>query len=284
MKKISKYFQIFLALFIVLIVAVLLINPVNAQPPAIADLICSSEGVNSGSISLTWTVPAGAVAYEVKYVQGNSIDYGSAITYNQSWSAGTAGQKKSEIIFNLNPGTEFTIAMKSKDILDAWSAASNPVTCQSAQLSLFDKQAPSSEIIQPKENQTLWAGKDFLIMGESSDTGGSSVQKVEIRFNQGDWQLVNPEESIENGFSWSYLWPEIQAGSYQIDVRATDWWNNIEEPQSVNFQAIEFSETEEPVSETEEEQIKALYSQIIELQKKVIELMKILLSQLSVLK
>ena len=250
----------------------LIFNSVKAQPPAISDLVCSSNIPTAGVIELTWTVPTGAVAYEVKYSQGNSIDYSStsAYTYNQSWSAGTAGQKKSEIIFNLNPGTEFTIAMKSKDNANNWSEVSNPVTCKASSLTFFDIQAPTSQITDPKDGATILAGKDYIIKGNCSDIDGS-VQKVEISFDDGKtWFKTKAKESVGTGFTWEYLWEKPSVGTYTVKTRATDWWDNQETPEvGIKITVVPQLPVEKPISEMTVEELKA---KIQEIQLKLIEL------------
>ena len=271
MIKMSKNFKI------IFLVITLFILPffAKAHPPAISDLICSSDEPTAGVIRLTWTVPTGAVAYEVKYRQGNSIDYDSATTYSQSWSAGTAGQKKSELILNLNPGTEFTIAMKSKDAGNIWSAVSNPVTCKASPLTFVDTQPPTSQIIGPKNGATILAGKDYIIRGQSSDPGGS-VQKVEISFDGKNWLRAKAKESVEGGFTWEYLWEKPKEGNYTIKTRATDWWENQETAgegirvKVVTELPVEKPPVEKPISEMTVEELKA---KIAEIQQQIIQLL-----------
>jgi hypothetical protein len=280
----SPYLSILFLFFSILFLLYLPIESVNAQPPAISDLVCSTYFSTCCAIQLVWTVPSGAVAYEVKYSQGNSIDYdsASAYTYNQSWSAGTSGQKKSEIIFGLNPGTEFTIALKSKDAGNNWSGVSNPVTCQASPLTFVDTQPPTSQITEPKDGATILAGKDYIIKGQSSDPGGS-VQKVEISFDGKNWFLTKPKESIKEGFTFEYLWEKPKEGNYQIKTRATDWWDNQEIPgEGINVKVvaelpIEKPPVEKPIPQMTAQELKA---KIIETQLKLIELMKQLIQLL----
>jgi hypothetical protein len=276
---------------ITLMILVGVANSAKAQPAAISDLICSSNLQTSGAIDLVWTVPTGAVAYEAKYVQGNSIDYNSAATYSQSWSAGTAGQKKSETIFNLNPDTEFTIAIKSKDILNDWSVVSNPVSCKGSVALLFDNQAPSSKIITPENNSTFSQPKEIIIKGQSSDIGGSSVQKVEISLDDGKtWFLTKPKEKVGTGFNWEYLWEKPIVASYTIKTRATDWWGNQELPGAgikiviSSELPIEKPPIEKPISQMSvielEAKIAEIQQQIIQLLAQLIQLTQSQLSQI----
>jgi hypothetical protein len=261
---------------ITLMILVSVANSTKAQPAAISDLICSSNIQTAGVIELTWTVPTDAAAYQVKYSQGNSFDSNSAITYSQSWSAGTAGQKKSEIVFGLNPETEFTIAIKSRDALN-WSGFSNPVSCKASKALLLDNQAPSSKIIEPENNSTFFQPKEIIIKGQSSDIGGSSVQKVEISLdNEKTWFLTKPIESTNTGFNWEYIWEKPAVGSFIIKTRATDWWGNRELP-SAGIKIIISSELsiekppiEKPISEMS---VIELEAKIVEIQQQIIQLL-----------
>jgi hypothetical protein len=270
-------------IFFLIILFLILPFFIKAQPSAINDLVCSTYFSTCCAIELVWTVPSGAVAYEVKYSQGNSIDYDSpsAYTYNQSWSAGTSGQKKSEIVFGLNPGTEFTIAMKSKDSSNNWSAVSNPVTCQASPLTFVDTQPPTSQILDPKDGATILAGKDYIIKGKATDPGGS-VQKVEISFDGKNWFRAKAKEAIKEGFTFEYLWEKPKEGNYQIKTRATDWWDNQEIPgEGINVKVVAElpieKPVEKPISQMTAQELKA---KIIETQLKLIELMKQLIQLL----
>lgn len=95
-----------------------------------------------------------------------------------------------------------------------------------------DTVPPTTSIKSPVDNQKIEAVKSYTVTGTSADTGGSSMQKVEISFNGGiSWDLVKPTTpALNNGFNWEYEWLNPQAGAYNIKTRGTDWGDSLEEP------------------------------------------------------
>jgi hypothetical protein len=66
----------------------------HAQSP-ISDLTCRQD-VSAGAVWLSWTVPSGIAssnAYEVRYIQGNTMHWDNAIIFSQNWSSGTPGTR-----------------------------------------------------------------------------------------------------------------------------------------------------------------------------------------------
>jgi hypothetical protein len=109
----------------------------HAQSP-ISDLTCRQD-LSAGAIWLSWTVPSSISslnAYEVRYIQGNTMHWDNAILFSQNWSSGTPGTKKQELVTGLNPGTQYTFAIKWKDSAGDWS---DPIKSCNLYCSLFSK-------------------------------------------------------------------------------------------------------------------------------------------------
>jgi len=258
---------------ITLIALVSTANLVNAQPAAISDLQCFFAQT-PGAVWLTWTAPAGAVSYDVRYFPGaiDATHYNLAWQFSQNWS-GTAQQG---LVISLTGNTTWFFAMKAIDASNNYSDISNVVSCFVPSVVVpTDKIAPTSLITDPKDGATILAGKDYIIKGDSSDTGGSSVKEVEISFDQGkNWFKTEAmTENKNNGFSWKFTWSKPVVGDYQLITRATDWIGNIETPGSgikVKIASQETPVTEKPISEMRVIELKA---KIQEIQLKLIELM-----------
>ena len=258
---------------ITLIALVSTANLVNAQPAAISDLQCFFAQT-PGAVWLTWTAPAGAVSYDVRYFPGaiDATHYNLAWQFSQNWS-GTAQQG---LVISLTGNTTWFFAMKAIDASNNYSDISNVVSCFVPSVVVpTDKIAPTSLITDPKDGATILAGKDYIIKGDSSDTGGSSVKEVEISFDQGkNWFKTEAmTENKNNGFSWKFTWSKPVVGDYQLITRTTDWVGNIETPGTgikVKVASQETPVIEKPISQMSVEELKA---KIAETQQKIIELL-----------
>lgn len=248
----------------------------NAQTP-ISDLRCWQD-VIAGSIWLAWTVPSNIAtsnAYEIRYIQGNTMDWERAIIFSQNWNSGNPGFPKQETITGLNPGTEFTFAIKWKDQNENWSEISNSVSCVSPFAKISDNIAPTSQIENPKTESQFFEGENIKIEGWAKDEGGSSVQKVEISFDGKNWQKTNSIKSENGKLYWEYLWQKVKVGEYQIKTRATDWMGNTETPsEGIKIKVLakpieEEKPIEKPITQMTVEELKA---KIIEIQLKLIQL------------
>lgn len=246
---------------------------INAQPAAISDLQCFFAQM-PGSVWLTWTAPAGANSYDVRYFPGaiDATHYNLAWQFSQNWS-GTAHQG---LVISLTGNTTWFFAMKAIDASNNYSDISNVVSCFVPSVVVpTDKIAPTSLITDPKDGATILAGKDYIIKGDSSDTGGSSVKEVEISFDQGkNWLKAEAMEGNKNnGFTWKFIWSKPAVGDYQLITRTTDWVGNIETPGTGIKVRIVNQETpviEKPISQMSVEELKA---KIAETQQKIIELL-----------
>ncbi len=87
---------------------------------------------------------------------------------------------------------------------------------------IADTTPPVSAILTP-ENGTGIMNTSFTIDGAASDIG-SSVSKVEISINGGNWTQATGTTN------WIYQWTNIAPGTYTIQSRATDGAGNVEVP------------------------------------------------------
>lgn len=234
-KKILKL-SVFFALFVVL-------APISiraAAPEGITSLQCSYSGT-PGKIQLSWTAPAGDPArYEVRYSSGtiNADNYINANPYNYSQSGSNTGVLVSGFAQNKN----WFFAVKAANS-DGYSAISNVVSCRANKVNA--QTYPSSTVSNLASGSEIPTGKDFLVKGESSDQGGSSVQKVEISFDNGStWKATSPVKASGTGFEWQYNWASPKAGDYSIKTRAADWLGAQENSSSsLSIKVIEQSST-----------------------------------------
>jgi len=265
---------------ITLIALVSTANFAKAQPAAISDLQCFFAQM-PGSVWLTWTAPAGAVSYDVRYFPGaiDATHYNLAWQFSQNWP----GSAQQGLITNLTGNTTWFFAIKAIDASNNYSDISNVVWCFVPSVVVqTDKIAPTSLITDPKDGATILANNDYIIKGDSSDTGGSSVKQVEISFDEGkNWSKTESVEGNKNnGFTWKFIWSKPAVGDYQLIARATDWIGNIETPGTgikVRVASQEIPVIEKPVSQMSAEELKA---KIQEIQLKLIELMKQLIQLL----
>lgn len=269
-EKILKL-SVFFALFAVL-------SPFSIQaaaPDAITDLRCAFSGT-PGSVWLSWSVPAGSPAsYEVKYALSgiNDGNYSLAYTYNQSWD----GSAVKGFVGNLTQNQTWFFVMKAIN-LDGSSGISNVVWCQPNNPAESEAliTVPVSNILNLQNESSIFAGQDFIVKGNSSVSGGSSVQKVEISFDNGEtWQKTVATKAIDTGFEWEYNWKAPLAGDYLIKTRATDWLGAEEDPaEAVSIKVVQEQEQSSQEkendssgsdSQVQEQQRRALLIQIIQI-------------------
>ena len=284
--KIMKKTKIIKIIFLTILFS---FNFCQAQSP-ILDLKCQ-PAETAGAIWLSWTVPLNITStnpYQLKYAQGNSIHEETALTYNQNWLPGTPGASKRELVRGLNPGTEFTFALKWKNEAGDWSALSNAKTCIAPTLTKADNLAPEFEITNLKSGDTIFENENFQIEGWAKDIGGSSVKRMEISFDKKKWEKTFSVKNVEGKIYWQYLWKNPKIGEYKIFFRAEDWMDNISEPKEIVVKVVKREEIKEststessfekPVSEMTIEELKI---KIKELQEKIIILLNQLINLLS---
>jgi hypothetical protein len=206
------------------------------------------------------------------------MHWDNAIIFSQNWSSGTPGTRKQELVTGLNPGTQYTFAIKWKNETGNWSDPSNPAICIAPLPQNLDKIPPKSVIEKPKQSDQFFEGEDIKIEGWAKDEGGSSIQKVEISFDGKNWQNATPVKVEDGKLYFEYLWQKPKVGEYQIFSRATDWMDNVETPGEgvkisvvLKTQEITQKPIEKPISQMTPEELKA---KIIEIQLKLIQLIQ----------
>jgi DMSO/TMAO reductase YedYZ molybdopterin-dependent catalytic subunit len=80
----------------------------------------------------------------------------------------------------------------------------------------------SSRIDVPRSFQTFT--RDRVRVGGVAWAQHTGIQKVEVRIDDGAWQLVElaAEDSIDTWRQWSWSWDQATPGTHQLTVRATD--------------------------------------------------------------
>lgn len=231
---------------------------VLAAPAAIDNLTCEPSG-QAGAIWLRWTVPAGAsTTYTAKRALAamtNDGEFNAGTTITQSWAIGTKATAKQELVTGLNPNTRYYFAVKSGGVGPTTSAISTPAatTClapASAPVSA-DTTVPNTQITTPAAGSTVQAGQALKITGTALDTGGSSVQKVEVSLDGGTtWNIADVTSIDESNVIWEYTWANAQAGTVNIKARATDWTNNVEDTPADITVTVSTTATSTPTTTT----------------------------------
>ena len=255
------------------------------DPYPISNLACVPSG-SAGAVYLTWTVPQlNPTGYLVKYSTAGiatDAEFNAATTYTQSWTAGTAGSGKQELVSGLNPNLRYYFNIKATAAGNALSLISNLATCFSPAGGgiAAETKAPTSSILDPVDGATILAGKSYTVKGTSSDTGGSSVQKVELSLDGGTTWVIVTAKAMNNlsGFDWEYVWPSPSVGAFNLKTKATDWVLNKETPGAgITVKvATELPTEKPPVIEKPipEMTIEELKAKITEIQQKIIELLQ----------
>ena len=153
-----------------------------------------------------------------------------------------------------------------------------------------DKTSPTSLFTTPSAATTISAGAEYVIKGVSNDSGGSSVQKVEVSVDSGTtWALAVREGdySSAGSYAWKYVWANPTAGGHTIKVRATDTKSNRETPSAgvavtVVAPVVEStpSSSETPTTSVGETTIQSLQLQVVALQQQVVALLQQLIQLL----
>jgi hypothetical protein len=80
----------------------------------------------------------------------------------------------------------------------------------------------------PASGSTVGAGS-VVIKGTAEDTGGSSVQKVEISLDNGStWHPAAIMSDDGTTKVWEFVITNASVGTLSVKARATDWTNNVE--------------------------------------------------------
>jgi len=217
----------------------------------------------------------------------NDGEFNAGTTVTQSWAIGTKAAAKQELITGLNPNTRYYFAIKSGGFGPTTSAISTPAatTClapASAPVSA-DTTAPNTQITTPAAGSTVQAGQALKITGTALDTGGSSVQKVEVSLDGGiTWNAADVTSIDESNVIWEYTWANAQAGKVNIKARATDWTNNTEDTPAnitVTVSSVVSSTPAAPAA-TAPANLTGVQAQIYALQVQLVNLLMQLVAQL----
>jgi len=151
-----------------------------------------------------------------------------------------------------------------------------------------DQTAPTSLLTTPSAETTISAGEEYVIKGVSNDSGGSSVQKVEVSVDGGGtWLAAERDDdfSYAGSYRWKYAWSNPTAGDHTVQVRATDTKINVESPGAgvkvtvlPSVVVTPISPTPTPASETT---IQSLQIQVVSLQQQVVALLQQLIQLLT---
>ncbi len=98
-------------------------------PAAVADLSALPDA-GAATATVTWTVPADAAEYQLRYVEGSTIDTAAfdgatTVTVGPPSAAGTT---ETATVGGLTKGRTYAFALRSRDALGNWSDLSNIAT------------------------------------------------------------------------------------------------------------------------------------------------------------
>lgn len=118
----------------------------------------------------------------------------------------------------------------ANELSDSASTTAFTLTGVSSRRPDSDTSPPSSKIINPTDGLSISAGENYVIEGFGTDSGGSTVQSVEVSLDGGKTWFFVQSYAAGSSFSWEYVWKNPTAGEYVIQVRATDSKGNKESP------------------------------------------------------
>ncbi|MFA6494755.1 MAG: Ig-like domain-containing protein [Candidatus Paceibacterota bacterium] len=210
----------------------------------IANMTCESSG-QAGAVWVRWTETAQTTSglftgYVVKTYASAITDgnWGAGpTTYTQTWAPASAqGSSVQQLVTGLNPSTRYYFgAMLGKagdSIVSLVSDPSPSCVAPSSSSGPHDMTAPTSFITSPATNSTVMVAPIVTISGTAQDTGGSSIQMVEVSTDGGtSWHSANVNAGdTGTNVTWTYNWTNPTAGTYTVQTRASDWVGNRETP------------------------------------------------------
>jgi len=206
---------------------------------------CLPSG-QAGAVWLDWNEPAQTytglfTGYVVKTYAAalTDVNWASGTTFTQSWTPASAtGGAVHQLVTGLNPNTRYYFGVmlgKSGDTIESLVSDPSPsciAPASGTSGSGTDSTAPVSYITSPAASSTVQTAHIVAITGTARDTGGSSVQQVEVSLDGGaTWNLatISNTDNATNVL-WNYNWINPAVGSYTIKTRAYDWVGNRETP------------------------------------------------------
>ncbi len=178
---------------------------IDTTPPSV-DILSPSGGNINGTVNVAWTASdtlAAAIDISIEYRPDGgswqSLASGVANSGSYSWNTKSVdnGQYQLRLSASDDAGNMGT-ATSSTFTVD------NPINSR-----------PTVSIAAPTMDDSL--SDNTTITGTASDSDGA-VQKVEVRIDDGSWQLVDGTNS------WSYTWDTrgVSDGIYTIEARSYD--------------------------------------------------------------
>jgi len=206
-------------------------------PGPITILSCISSG-SAGAVWLRWTNPGGdpKTVYDVRTSLAaiNAGNYATATAFTQTWPVVTEGNVSQQLVNALTPNNIYHFAMKSNSANGLSAISTGTVYCTAPTAypgNASDTTAPTSTITSPTYGLTILVNQSYTVKGTAMDTGGSSVQKLEISLDDGvTWSTAVITDVSGDNSLWEYAWSNLAVGEYVLKTKATDWCNNVETP------------------------------------------------------
>jgi len=174
------------------------------QPPTVAITSPLNGSTVSGTVILVGTASDtdGTVqSVQVKIDTGSWINATGTASWSYDWDTTTTANRSHTIYARSYDGTNYS------------NISSVTVTVNN----IPPNHKPTVEIIFPTDGMSV--KKTFTIHGTASDEDGSeTIQKVEIKIDDGEWKVV------DGTTSWNYTWDSttVDNGDYVIQARAYD--------------------------------------------------------------
>ncbi|MCL5261892.1 MAG: Ig-like domain-containing protein, partial [Patescibacteria group bacterium] len=178
---------------------------------------------------------------EIKYILSN--DAGSTwLYYNNGWVVSDGTYSKANTAAELQSVIQSFPTGSQQLVFKAFLHSNGGQLVSLNHLAIIGGLVTASSttnaptVSSPKSSITSLLSGDSLslapvvIKGSSSESGASSIQKVEISADDGlHWSEVVPTIANDHyGFDWQYQWTPLSTGSYRLSTRATNWNGAVE--------------------------------------------------------
>jgi len=187
-------------------------TPDNVRPtsiitfPTAAGIVSTSAAVN---ITGTASDAGGGTVQSVQVSVDGGVTWNPA-TGTSAWS------------FAWSPTLAGHATIKSRALDTSGNQQDPPAEVT---VTIQDGTRPTSTITSPTSGAIVITGTAVTITGTGSDTGGGSVQSVEVSVDGGaTW---NPATGTT---AWAYFWSPTTLGPATIKSRALDTWGNQQDP------------------------------------------------------
>lgn len=105
------------------------------------------------------------------------------------------------------------------------------ITLDSKEIIITDLISPLISLLSPTEGKHINGAQNKVIV--QANDADSEIAKVELRFNNGNWLVMNRDNQISNQYYFDLF--SLSDGNYSVTARAIDTNNNISESAVVNF-------------------------------------------------